>query len=102
MNFPFRRPPRAYAADAADTPFARAQQAWDMRMGSAVQAAITWRWLAFGLGAHRLGLLADCGKKTPFLDRIVITVEREGDKAAPSEPQAAGTQAASAATLMRR
>lgn len=58
MNFPFRRPPRAYAADAPDTPFARAQQAWDARMGAAVQAAVTWRWLAFGLGLLAIVLAA--------------------------------------------
>lgn len=51
MNFPFRRPPRAYKAEPADTPYARAQQAWDTRMGSAVQAAVTWRSIAFGVGA---------------------------------------------------
>ena len=58
MNFPFRRPPRDYAADAPDTPFARAQQAWDARMGAAVQAAVTWRWLAFGLGLLAIVLAA--------------------------------------------
>lgn len=58
MSFPFRRPPRAYIADAADTPFARAQQAWDLRMGSAVQAAVTWRWLACGLGVLAVVLAA--------------------------------------------
>jgi type IV secretion system protein TrbF len=51
VNFPFLRPPRAYKADPPDTPYARAQQAWDLRMGSAVQAAVTWRWVAFALGA---------------------------------------------------
>ena len=49
MNFPFRKPPRAYAAEGADTPFARAQQAWDNRMGSAVNAAHTWRSVSAGL-----------------------------------------------------
>jgi type IV secretion system protein VirB5 len=58
MNFPFRRPPRAYAAEAPDTPFARAQQAWDLRMGSAVQAAVTWRWVALALGVLAIMLAA--------------------------------------------
>jgi type IV secretion system protein VirB5 len=49
VNFPFRKPPRAYAAEAADTPFARAQQAWDRRMGSAVNAAHMWRTVSGGL-----------------------------------------------------
>lgn len=49
MNFPFRKPPRAYAAEPADTPFARAQQAWDRRMGSAVNTAHMWRTVSGGL-----------------------------------------------------
>lgn len=35
----------------------RAQQAWDRRMGTAVQAAVTWRWIAAGLGALVLVLV---------------------------------------------
>jgi type IV secretion system protein VirB5 len=49
VNFPFRRPPRTYAPEPADTPYARAQQAWDNRMGSAVNAAVTWRTVSAGL-----------------------------------------------------
>lgn len=53
MNFPFRAPARSYAAAPADTPYKRAQQEWDARMGSAVLSARAWRAIAFGV----LGLL---------------------------------------------
>lgn len=51
MVLAFRKPPQSYAPEPADTPYARAQQAWDRRMGTAVQAAATWRFIAAGLGA---------------------------------------------------
>lgn len=51
MALAFRKPPQSYAPAPADTPYMRAQQAWDARMGTAVQAAVTWRWIAAGLGA---------------------------------------------------
>ena len=50
MGLPFRKPPQSYAPEPADTPYMRAQQAWDRRMGAAVQAAVTWRWVALCLG----------------------------------------------------
>lgn len=51
MTLAFRKPPRPYAPEPADTPYMRAQQAWDARMGTAVHAAVTWRWIAAGLAA---------------------------------------------------
>lgn len=48
MNFPFRRPAQSYAPPAPDTPYRRAQQEWDARMGSAVLSARAWRTTAFG------------------------------------------------------
>ncbi|MGE0531780.1 MAG: conjugal transfer protein TrbF [Hyphomonadaceae bacterium] len=56
MNFSFRSPARSYAAAPADTPYKRAQQEWDARMGSAVLSARSWRAIAFGA----LGLLGVC------------------------------------------
>ncbi|QGZ94957.1 conjugal transfer protein TrbF [Terricaulis silvestris] len=47
MNFPFRSPARSYAPEPADTPYRRAQQEWDARMGSAVLSARAWRGIAF-------------------------------------------------------
>ena len=58
MNFAFRAPTKSYAAPPQDTPYQRARQEWDARMGSAVLSARTWRVTAFaGLGlAAALGV----------------------------------------------
>ncbi|MDX2275440.1 MAG: conjugal transfer protein TrbF [Hyphomonadaceae bacterium] len=48
MNFAFRAPARSYAPEAEATPYRRAQQEWDARMGSAVLSARAWRMIAFG------------------------------------------------------
>lgn len=56
MALAFRNPPKGYAPEPADTPHMRAQQAWDLRMGTAVQAAVTWRWVALSLGALAVAL----------------------------------------------
>lgn len=51
MNFAFRAPTKSYAAPPPDTPYQRARQEWDARMGSAVLSARAWRLMAFaGLG----------------------------------------------------
>lgn len=47
MNFPFRSPAKNFASAAPDTPYRRAQQEWDARMGSAVLSARAWRTTAF-------------------------------------------------------
>ena len=57
MSFPFRIPAKSYAPEPADTPYRRAQQEWDARMGSAVLSARTWRRMAFAA----LGLSAALG-----------------------------------------
>lgn len=57
MVLAFQKPPKTYAPEHADTPYLRAQQAWDRRMGTAVQAATTWRWVAASLGALVLVLV---------------------------------------------
>jgi type IV secretion system protein VirB5 len=57
MNFPFCAPAKPYAPTPADTPYRRAQQEWDARMGSAVLSARTWRRMAFAA----LGLSAALG-----------------------------------------
>lgn len=48
MNMPFRSPARSLAPDEPDTPYKRARQEWDARMGSAVLSARAWRSMAFG------------------------------------------------------
>lgn len=53
MNMPFRSPARSFAPEEPDTPYKRARQEWDARMGSAVLSARAWRSMAVGA----LGLL---------------------------------------------
>ncbi len=57
MTFAFRAPTKTFAADPPDTPYARARQEWDARMGSAVLSARAWRLTAFA----SLGLAAALG-----------------------------------------
>lgn len=63
MNFAFRAPTKSYAAPAPDTPYRRAQQEWDARMGSAVLSARSWRMTAFA----GLGLAAGLGAALTFV-----------------------------------
>lgn len=63
MNFAFRAPTNSYAAPAPDTPYRRAQQEWDARMGSAVLSARSWRLTAFA----GLGLAAALGAALTFV-----------------------------------
>ena len=48
MTFPFRASLRASTPSAPETPYRRAQQEWDARMGSAVLSARAWRATAYG------------------------------------------------------
>lgn len=57
MIFPFRSPAKSFAPAPPDTPYRRAQQEWDARMGSAVLSARAWRAIAYG----SLGLAAIMG-----------------------------------------
>lgn len=57
MTFPFRAPAKNFAPAPPDTPYRRAQQEWDARMGSAVLSARSWRTIAFA----SLGLAALLG-----------------------------------------
>ena len=80
MNFPFRKPAQSYAAAAPDTPYARARQEWDQRMGAAVLSARAWRALAFGaLGLSAImavSLVAVAMQKRSFVD--VVEVDPQG------------------------
>ncbi|MES1199882.1 MAG: conjugal transfer protein TrbF [Pseudomonadota bacterium] len=67
MNFAFRSPPRNYAAEPADTPYRRAQQEWDARMGSAVLSARAWLGMAFG--ALALAAVLACALTAVALQR---------------------------------
>ncbi len=63
MNFAFRAPTKSYAPPPPDTPYRRAQQEWDARMGSAVLSARSWRMTAFA----GLGLAAALGAALTFV-----------------------------------
>jgi type IV secretion system protein VirB5 len=100
MTLPFRKPPASFAPDARapDTPYARAQQAWDKRMGSAVQAAVTWRWVALGTAALAVmlaaGLTAIALQKRTYLHVVevsphgqVLSVRPAGGDYTPTDAQ---------------
>ena len=56
MKSPFTAPARSFAAEASDTPYRRAQQEWDRRMGAAVLSARAWRIMAMAALALAAGL----------------------------------------------
>lgn len=80
MNFPFRSPARSFAPEPAETPYARARQEWDARMGSAVLSARAWRSIAFGslalAAAMGLSLTAVAMQKRTFVH--VVEVDPQG------------------------
>lgn len=79
MNFPFRSPARSYAAAPADTPYKRAQQEWDARMGSAVLSARSWRSIAFGalglLGVSVISLVAVAMQQRTVVHVVEVSPE---------------------------
>lgn len=89
MN-PFKGSPRLGATPVPETPYQRAGQAWDQRIGSARVQAAGWRLMALGLltvcGGLSAGLvwLSARGSITPW----VVQVDRVG------QPQAVGPAAA--------
>ena len=80
MKFPFRKPAQSFAPSPPDTPYRRAQQEWDARMGSAVLSARAWRATAFaslGLAAMMgLSLTAVALQKRTFVH--VVEVDPQG------------------------
>jgi type IV secretion system protein VirB5 len=96
--FAFRQPPKSFAPEPADTPHMRAQQAWDRRMGAAVQAAATWRWVALSLGALAvalaLGMTLVALQKRTFVHVVevnpqgaVLSVRPAGGEYTPTDAQ---------------
>lgn len=79
MNFPFRSPARSHAAAPADTPYKRAQQEWDARMGSAVLSARSWRAIAFGalglLGVSVASLVVVALQQRTFVHVVEVSPE---------------------------
>ena len=98
MGLPFRKPPRSFAGEPADTPYQRAQQAWDHRMGSAVNAAATWRFVSLGLAvllAMSIGAFAVVAlQKRTFVHVVevspngaVLSVQPVSDHYTPTDAQ---------------
>lgn len=79
MNFSFRSPARSYVAAPADTPYKRAQQEWDARMGSAVLSARSWRAIAFGalglLGVSVMSLVVVALQQRTFVHVVEVSPE---------------------------
>ena len=79
MTFSFRSPARSYAAAPADTPYKRAQQEWDARMGSAVLSARSWRSIAFGalgmLGVSVVSLVVVALQQRTFVHVVEVSPE---------------------------
>jgi type IV secretion system protein VirB5 len=80
MKFPFRSPARSFAPAPAETPFQRARQEWDGRMGSAVLSARAWRAIAFGAlalaGLMGVSLTAVAMQKRTFVH--VVEIDPQG------------------------
>lgn len=100
MSFPFRSPAKSFAPEPANTPYRRAQQEWDARMGSAVLSARTWRRVAFaclGLAAALgIGLTIVALQQRTFVHVVevdpqgqVLTVRAADGRWSPSETQTA-------------
>jgi type IV secretory pathway TrbF-like protein len=56
MKTPFTAPARSHAPEEGDTPYRRARQEWDRRMGAAVVSARAWRLMAMAGLALSAGL----------------------------------------------
>ena len=79
MGMNFRSPPKSYAPERPDTPYARAQDAWDRRMGGAVHAANYWRLTAFGAAGLAFlscgGLIALALQSRTFVHVVEVAPE---------------------------
>jgi type IV secretion system protein VirB5 len=100
MTFPFRSPATSFAGPPIDTPYQRAQQEWDARMGAAVLSARTWRRMAFASlalsAALGCGLAAVALQKRVFVhvvevspDGTVLNVRTASAAWTPSEAETA-------------
>jgi len=79
MNMPFHSPVKSYTPMPADTPYQRARQEWDARMGSAVLSARAWRTIAFGamtlLGISLAGLVVVALQQRTFVHVVEVSPE---------------------------
>ncbi len=97
MAFAFRTPPKSFAPDPPDTPYARAQEAWDRRMGTAVKAAHTWRAVACGAALSSLtlgaGLTAVALQSRTFVHVVEVAPEGQVLSVRAANPDYAPTDA---------
>lgn len=100
MKTPFTSPARSFAPAPADTPYRRAQQAWDERMGSAVLSARAWRTIAIAALALSavlsISITIVALQKRTFIEVVevapdgqVMNVRTAGGEWRPSEAQIA-------------
>ena len=91
----FRRPTQRYGnAEAPVTPYQRAAQVWDERIGAARVQARNWRYAFFGSLALSIGLagglvvVAADSRITPYVVEVdtLGTVQAVGPAVAPYEP----------------
>lgn len=79
MRTPFTAPAQSYAGDEPDTPYKRARQEWDRRMGAAVISARAWRMMAIlGLAlsaALALALTIVALQKRTFVHVVEVSPE---------------------------
>lgn len=79
MKMPFTSPVRSFASEAPQTPYQRARQEWDARMGSAVLSARSWRAIAFGamalLGVSVVSLVVVALQQRTFVHVVEVSPE---------------------------
>jgi type IV secretion system protein VirB5 len=79
MKTPFAAPVQSYAGEDPDTPYKRARQEWDRRMGAAVMFGRAWRMMALaglGLSAALVGALTIVAlQQRTFLHVVEVSPE---------------------------
>lgn len=79
MNFAFRAPMTSMAPAEPETPYQRARQEWDRRMGAAIVSARVWRAIAIASGALAallaLGLTSVALQQRTFVHVVEVAPE---------------------------
>lgn len=105
MSFPFRSPAKDFTPPLAETPYARARQEWDARMGSAVLSARAWRGLAFAAVAAAailgMGLTTVALQRRTFVHVVEVSPEGQVMNVRVAEGRWTPTQAQVAYHLSR-
>ncbi|MFT3727839.1 MAG: conjugal transfer protein TrbF [Terricaulis sp.] len=105
MSFPWSRSVRSFAPPVADTPYQRARQEWDARMGSAMLSAHAWRRIAFaGLalaGVMGASLTVVALQKRTFVHVVEVDPQGRVMSVRPADGRWAPSQAEIASQLGR-